>query len=54
LISYVPRPEEVNILRAVKIGEMREKKLKELDKDLETSIGEKYIEEMKSSEPYLD
>lgn len=49
LISYVPRPEEVSILRAVKIGEMREKKLKELDKDLETEIGEKYIEKMKAS-----
>lgn len=53
LVSYVPRPEEENILRAVKIGEMREKKLKELDKDLETSIGEKYLEKMKDSESSL-
>jgi len=50
LISYVPRPEEVSILRAVNIGEMREKKLKELDKDLETSIGKKYIEKMNDSD----
>ncbi|MFB6174780.1 MAG: hypothetical protein ABEJ87_02280 [Candidatus Nanohalobium sp.] len=49
-ISYVPRPEEENILRAVKIGEMREEKLREMDKDLETSIGEKYIEEIKASD----
>lgn len=54
LISYVPRPEEVSILRAVKIGEMREKKLKEMDKDLETDIGEKYLEELKTSDSYLD
>lgn len=54
LISYVPRPEKVSILRAVKIGEMREKKVKELDKDLETSIGEKYIKELKASDSYLD
>jgi hypothetical protein len=53
LISYVPRPEEVSIMRAVKIGEMREKKLKELDKDLETGIGEKYIEEMNASDSNL-
>jgi len=34
----------------VNIGEMRENKLKELDKDLETSIGKKYIEKMKASD----
>ncbi|MFB6115540.1 MAG: hypothetical protein ABEK04_04535 [Candidatus Nanohalobium sp.] len=48
LISYVPKPDEVSILRAVKIGETREKKLNEIDKDLETSIGEEYLEEIKS------
>lgn len=48
LISYVPKPEEVSIFRAVKIGEMREQKLEELDKDLETEIGEKYLENIKS------
>lgn len=53
LISYVPRPEGTSVLRAVKIGEMREKKLKELDKDLETGIGQKYIEEMKASDSSL-
>lgn len=53
LISYVPRPEETSILRALKIGEMREKKLKELDKDLETGIGKKYLEEMKASSSNL-
>lgn len=53
LISYVPKPEETSVLRAIKIGEMREKKLKELDKDLETGIGEKYLEKMKGSNSNL-
>lgn len=48
LISYVPKPEEVSIFRAVKIGDMREQKLEEVDKDLETEIGERYLEEIKS------
>lgn len=52
-ISYVPKPDELSIKRGIKIGNQRKKKLHEMDKDLETDLGEIYIRKMKKSDSEL-
>jgi hypothetical protein len=47
LLGYLPRPEIDNIRRAISKGESREKKLLELDEELNSDLGHRYLEKMK-------
>ncbi|WP_414838347.1 hypothetical protein ACK3SF_02995 [Candidatus Nanosalina sp. VS9-1] len=43
LVSYVPRPEEENIVEAVELGKKREEKILEIDEDLGIDTGAKIL-----------
>ncbi|WP_414837388.1 hypothetical protein ACK3SF_03905 [Candidatus Nanosalina sp. VS9-1] len=46
LVSYVPRIEEESILSAVEEARRREKVLKEMDEELDVSVGREYLEKI--------
>lgn len=50
LLGYLPRPEIDNICRAIRQGKSREKKLLELDEELGSDIGHRYLEKIKNSQ----
>lgn len=46
LVSYVPRPEKDNIVKAVETGRRREEKILEMDEELDTDAGRKVLREI--------